>query len=361
MMFADMGADVVRVERVEAVDQPRPDAVARDALSRGRRSIGLDLKHPAGVETLFQLLDHADVLIEGWRPGVAERLGVGPDECLARNPRLVYGRMTGWGQDGPLANEPGHDINYIALAGALAHIGRVGQPPTPPLNLLGDFGGGGMLMVIGVCAALVERATSGLGQVIGAAMVDGAALLMAFFASVPLGARGTNILDSGAAHYDVYECADGKFVSVGPIEPKFHANLCRVLEFDGPEWNDPFEQARWPERTARLAERFRTKTQKEWCDAFDGAQACFAPVLTLHEAAHHPHNVHRGTYVFEHGLMQPAPAPRFSRTPSTIGGPPATPGRDTVDVLQDCGLSATAIGELFEQHIVASADDAADA
>jgi alpha-methylacyl-CoA racemase len=348
MMLADLGADVVRIDRAQGVSSPLPDGPSGDVLSRGRRSIAVDLKQPEGVEAVLRLVESADVLVEGWRPGVAERLGIGPDVCLERNPRLVYGRMTGWGQDGPYASMAGHDINYIALAGALAHIGRAGEKPTPPLNLVGDFGGGGMLMAFGVCAALVERSASGQGQVIDAAMVDGAASLMTFFLSMPLGERGTNLLDSGAAHYDVYECSDGEYVSIGSIEPQFHAELVRLLEIDEPGWENPFDHAAWPARKEKLTAVFRTRTRDEWCALFEGTDVCFAPVLTMDEAAQHPHNVHRQTYVESHGLVQPAPAPRFSRTPASLDRPPVHAGAHTDEVLSEGGFSASELEKLRE-------------
>jgi alpha-methylacyl-CoA racemase len=291
-------------------------------------------------------VESSDVLIEGFRPGVAERLGVGPDVCLARNPRLVYGRMTGWGQDGPYADAAGHDINYIALAGALEPIGRAGQPPTPPLNLIGDFGGGGMLLAFGIAAALVERAASGRGQVIDAAMVDGAALLMAMARSSPSGPRGTNMLDTGAPFYDVYECADGTYVSVGSIEPQFYAELRRLLDLSGPEWDNQLDHEGWPDRKVDMAAIFRTRTRAEWCELLEHTDVCFAPVLSLDEAPLHAHNVARDTFISHHDLVQPAPAPRFSRTPAALGLPPCLPGQDTDDVLADLGFSADEIAEL---------------
>jgi alpha-methylacyl-CoA racemase len=308
--------------------------------------VAVDLKQERGVETVLRLVESSDVLIEGFRPGVAERLGVGPDVCLARNPRLVYGRMTGWGQDGPYADAAGHDINYIALAGALEPIGRAGQPPTPPLNLIGDFGGGGMLLAFGIAAALVERAASGRGQVIDAAMVDGAALLMAMARSTPSGPRGTNMLDTGAPFYDVYECADATYVSVGSIEPQFYAELRRLLDLSGPEWDDQFDREGWPARKVDLAAIFRTRTRAEWCELLEHTDVCFAPVLSIEEAPLHPQNVARSTFVRHHDLVQPATAPRFSRTPAALGAPPCLPGQDTDDVLADRGFGADEIDAL---------------
>jgi alpha-methylacyl-CoA racemase len=350
MVLADLGADVVRVDRPAAV-QSDPHA-PRDLLARGRRSVVVDLKHPEGVGVVLALAESSDVLVEGFRPGVAERLGVGPDVCLERNPRLVYGRMTGWGQDGPFAHRAGHDIDYIALAGALEPIGRPGEPPPPPLNLVGDFGGGGMLLALGIACALVERASSGMGQVIDAAIVDGAALLTTLFHSIPMGPRGTNALDGSAPYYDVYECADGKYVAIGAVEPEFYAELRRVLGLDGPEWDRQRDRASWPDRKAELAALFRTRSRSEWCDAFDGADACFAPVLSLDEAPQHPHNVARGTFVELHGVVQPGPAPRFSRTPGVLGRPPVAAGHDTDKVLAERGFGPIELARLRTAGVV---------
>lgn len=354
MMLADMGAEVVRVDRAgqvnPAFDTSRPNL---EVLNRGRRSIGVDLKHPDGVETVLRLVERADALIEGFRPGVAERLGIGPEVCLARNPRLVYGRMTGWGQDGPYAQAAGHDINYIALAGALAHFGRAGQKPTPPINLVGDFGGGGMLMAFGIACALVEAGRSGQGQVVDAAMVDGSALLMTmiwgFRALGIWGERGTNVLDTGAPFYDTYETADGKFVSVGALEPQFYRELLERTGLLGEV--DParqMDQSAWPELRERLTAVFRSKTRDEWCELLDGTDACFAPVLTMDEAVGHPHLVARRTIVTEHGVAQPAPAPRFSRTPGAIRRPPAWPGEHTDEVLTEWGFDEAELAKLRE-------------
>ncbi|MGA7419121.1 MAG: CaiB/BaiF CoA-transferase family protein [Acidimicrobiales bacterium] len=334
MMLADMGADVVRVDRASTVQINPPPS--RDLLSRGRRSVGVDLKHPAGVETVLQLVEGNDVLIEGFRPGVAERLGIGPDVCRERNPRLIYGRMTGWGQTGPYADVAGHDINYIALAGALESIGRTGQPPTPPLNLVGDFGGGGMLLVFGIACALVERATSGMGQVVDAAMVDGSALLMTLFRTIDLGPRGTNMLDGGSPFYDAYECADGAYVSIGSIEPQFYAELRRLLGLDSPEWDAQNDRSSWPDRKDDLTAIFRTRTRAEWCELLEHTDVCFAPVLSLDEAPKHPHNRARETFAEHHGIIQPTPAPRFSRTPGALDRPPVHPGKHTDEVLSEC-------------------------
>ncbi len=353
MMLADMGADVVRVDRAQSVVGGDPERPPADVLMRGRRSIGVDLKNPDGVEALLRLVASADALIEGFRPGVMERLGVGPEVCLARNPRLVFGRMTGWGQDGPYAQAAGHDINYIALAGALAHVGRVGEAPTPPLNLVGDFGGGGMLLAYGVVCGLLEAQRSGHGQVIDAAMVDGAAVLMTMFhAFRAMGIwsdeRGTNLLDTGAHFYDVYECADGEYVSIGSIEPQFYAELlARTGLVDDPDLARQMDRSAWPALKVRLAEVFRSKTRAEWCELMETTDVCFAPVLSMAEAVEHPHNRDRGTFVEIAGVTQPAPAPRFSRTEVGVQRPPSHAGQHTDEVLADwCGLSAAEIAEL---------------
>jgi alpha-methylacyl-CoA racemase len=353
MMLADMGAEVVRVERAQSARGPAPDHPRSDLMLRGRRNVAVDLKHPDGVETLLQLVEQADAILEGFRPGVMERLGVGPDDCLRRNPRLVYGRMTGWGQDGPYAASAGHDINYIALGGALAHLRRAGQPPTPPLNLVGDFGGGGMMLAFGVVCALLEAQRSGAGQVVDAAMVDGTSVLMTMFWSLRgLGlfdedAPGTNLLDSGAHFYDVYECSDGKYVSIGALEPQFYAELLTRLGLtDDRAFAAQMDRETWPELTQRLAAIFRTRSRAEWCAELEGTDACFAPVLTLSEAADHPHNRARRTFVEANGRLQPAPAPRFSRTPAAIGTPPAHPGEHSREVLADWGVPADRIEQL---------------
>ena len=352
MMLADMGAEVVRVDRAGAVtgDFSRQNL---EILNRGRRSIGVDLKSPDGVETLMKLVEQADALIEGFRPGVTERLGIGPDACLARNPRLVYGRMTGWGQDGPYAQAAGHDINYIALGGALAHFGRDGSKPTPPINVVGDFGGGGMLMAFGVACALVESGRSGQGQVIDAAMVDGSATLMTmmwgFKALGIWGKFGTNVLDTGAPFYDTYETSDGGYIALGSLEPQFYAELINRLGLaEDVELARQMDQSSWPELRERLTALFKSKTRDEWCEVLEMTDACFAPVLTMAEAAEHPHIKARNTVVEEFGLPQPAPAPRFSRTPGAIQGPPAWPGQHTDEVLADWGFEATEIARLRE-------------
>jgi alpha-methylacyl-CoA racemase len=350
MVLSDFGADVIRVDRADAVGGPGDAQASVDVLSRGRRSVAVDLKQPGAVELVLRLVERADVLVEGYRPGVMERLGLGPDVCLARNPRLVYGRMTGWGQDGPWAAQAGHDINYIALAGALWPIGRAGEAPVPPLNLVGDFGGGGMLLAVGICAALAERATSGRGQVIDAAMTDGAALLNGFLYGMRAAGlwgdeRGANLLDTGAPFYETYETADGQWISVGSIEPKFFRNLVTTLGLDV-DLVSQHDQASWQAQKEKLAAIFRTRTRDEWTALLADADACFAPVLSPWEAPEHPHNAARGTFTESFGVTQPSPAPRFSRTPAAIAGPPAVPGQHTDEILGDLGLDAAEITRL---------------
>ena len=355
MVLADLGADVLRVERTENCGPAVAAPV--DPLCRGRRSIGLNLKDPAGIELLLRLADGADVLVEGFRPGVTERLGCGPADCAQRNPRLVYARMTGWGQDGPLAATAGHDIDYIGVSGALDPIGRAGQRPVPPLNLVADFGGGGMLLALGVLAALLERERSGLGQVIDAAMVDGSALLTSFLHGLrAAGAwqdeRGTNLLDGGAPFYDTYQTADGRYVAVGALEPRFYAALLAGLGLAGQdETNDAslpgqYDRAGWPVLRARLTEAFLGRTQAEWVEVFAGTDACVAPVLGPALAPAHPHNAERGTFIEVGGVVQPAPAPRFGRTPAGRPQPPPRPGADTDAVLTGLGYSAAQITAL---------------
>jgi alpha-methylacyl-CoA racemase len=314
-------------------------------MSRGRRSIGVDLKNADGVEAVLSLVEKADALIEGFRPGVTERLGIGPDDCLARNPRLVYGRMTGWGQDGPMATMAGHDMNYIAIAGALGAIGRVDERPQPPLNLVGDFGGGGMLLAFGIVCGVLEARSSGQGQVIDAAMVDGTAVLTTFMhGMMAMGGwrdeRGVNLLDTGAHYYEVYECADGKFLSVGAIEPQFYAELLRGTGLtDDPEFANQNDKAQWPRLKERLAAVIRTRTRDEWAEIFDGTDACVAPILSLGEAPNHAHTAARKTFVERDGIVQPAPAPRFSRTQADIQRPPAHAGQHTDEVLAEWGVA----------------------
>jgi len=347
MMLADMGADVIRVERPTAGMWDNP---SMDLLNRNRRCIGIDLKNPRGVETFLRLVENHDAMIEGFRPGVMERLGLGPDVCLARNPALVYGRMTGWGQQGPLAHVAGHDINYIALAGALHPIGRRGEPPTTPLNLVGDFGGGGLMLAYGITCALLERVNSGKGQVVDAAMVDGAAALMTIFhATQQLGywhdERGTNLLDGGSHFYDAYETRDGKWISIGPFEPQFYALLLEKLGLEA-EAFPQMDQERWPELKQHMATLFKQRTRDEWCDLLEGTDVCFAPVLTIAESREHPHNVARESFVEYDGVGQPRPAPRFSRTDSCITRGPARAGEHTDEILAEAGFSSHEIAKL---------------
>jgi alpha-methylacyl-CoA racemase len=358
MMLADMGADVIRVDRAQSVMGGDPASPPADVLNRGRRSIGVDLKHPDGVEAVLSLIEAAHGLIEGFRPGVMERLGLGPDAALARNPRLVYGRMTGWGQDGPYAPTAGHDINYIALAGALDPIGRRGEAPVPPLNLVGDFGGGGMLLAYGLVCGLLSAQRTGEGQVIDAAMVDGAAVLTTMFhAFRAMGIwedeRGTNLLDTGAHFYDVYETADARYVSIGSIEPQFYKELLRLTGLEDEDLPWQHDKGQWPALKERLAGVFKAKTRDEWCEIMEGTDVCFAPVLSLGEAPQHPHNVQRGTFVELHGVVQPAPAPRFSRTEVSVQRPPAHAGQHTDEVLAEWGLDADRVAKLRETGAIA--------
>lgn len=360
MVLADMGADVVRVDRVPRAPTTEVPGPATNPLHRSKRSIALDLTHPGGVECFLRLAAAADAVVEVFRPGVAERLGIGPEECSARNPRLVYGRLTGWGQTGPLASTAGHDIDYIALAGALEPIGRADEPPVPPINVLGDFAGGGLLLAFGIVCALLEARTSGKGQVIDAAMIDGAALLFAPFFTGRIsgrwGARGTNFLDTGAHFYNVYETADARYVAVGAVEPEFYGELVRRLGLD----DDPdfapehqYERERWPALKERLASVFRSRTRDEWAAHFDGSDACVAPVLAPEEAPDHPHHRARRTFVTVGGLPQPAPAPRFSRTPPPLPKPAVRPGETSRQVLTAWGLAPDEIERLFATGAVA--------
>jgi alpha-methylacyl-CoA racemase len=358
MMLADLGADVVRVHRLDDVERGTASG-GSPVLDRGRRSIGLDLKHDAGAECARRLATAADVVLEGFRPGVVERLGIGPEPCLERNPRLVYGRMTGWGQDGPLAAAPGHDINYLGVAGVLAHIGRHDAPPTPPLNLVADFGGGGMLLAFGVVCALRDAERSGRGQVVDAAMVDGAALLMAMmWGHRALGRwnddRGTNIYDSGAPDYDVYETSDGEYVAIGAREPKFFAELLARLGLDPATLPAQGDRDGWPTLRAAIAAVIVRRTRAEWCAELEGTDTCVAPVLRMAEAAEHPHIAARGTIVEHEGVLQPAPAPRFSRTPAELGRPMPRPGADTDEVLRDWGCSSDEIDALHSAGAIRS-------
>ncbi len=359
MMLGDMGADVIRVDRASQAGAGS-QAPSKDVSIRSRRSIGVDLKQPGGVALVLQLIESADALIEGFRPGVMERLGLGPEVCLERNPRLVYGRITGWGQDGPLAGAAGHDINYIALAGALYPIGRHNEPPVPPLNLVGDFGGGGMLLAFGIVCGLLEAQRSGRGQVVDAAMIDGSALLTTmFYALRALGVwsdeRSSNFLDTGAHYYEVYETADGEYISVGSIEPQFYAELLRRLDLTAEDLGDQNDRSAWPDLKRRFGDIFRSRTRGEWVELLEGTDVCFAPVLSMAEAYRHPHHVARETFLVPEGdewPVQPAPAPRFSRTPAGRPGAPPRPGRDTDEILAELGLSPEEVGNLRESGTV---------
>jgi alpha-methylacyl-CoA racemase len=348
MLLADLGADVLRIDRNDGRGVPVALDASKDVLARGRRSIILDLKKPEDVSLALDLVRKADVLFEGFRPGVMERLGLGPDQCLALNPRLVYGRMTGWGQTGPLASRAGHDINYIALSGALYMIGRKGERPVPPINLVGDFGGGGLLLAFGILAGVYETRRSGKGQVVDAAMFEGASLLMSgVHALRAMGLwgdeRGTNMGDTGSHYYDVYETADKKYMAVGPAEPQFYRLLIEGLGLDAAEFSDQLNSSKWPQFKCRFADAFRAKTQNEWCSIFDGTDACVSPVLSLAEAPDHPHAKFRNSFIEIHGVVQPSPAPRFSRTPPSIRRPPPRAGQEADEALLDWGVSRTCL------------------
>jgi alpha-methylacyl-CoA racemase len=357
MMLADMGAEVIRVDRVVASSLGVPVDARYSLLDRSRRSIAVDLKQPAGIELVLQLVAKADALIEGFRPGVTERLGLGPEACHARNAKLVYGRVTGWGQHGTLAHAAGHDINYISLTGAAYAIGKRDRPPPPPLNLIGDFGGGGMLLAVGVLAALLEAQKSGKGQVVDAAMTDGAATLMTAVYGLHASGywtdqRDSNILDGGAHFYDTYETADGKYISIASIEIKFYDQLLALTGFSDPGRAGHGDRTQWPDLTAKMAALIKTKSRDEWCRILEGTDVCFAPVLSMSEAPLHPHNVSRQTFVTENGVTQPAPAPRFSRTPSKIQKPPSPDGADTAAVLADWGCAQADITRMMAEQIV---------
>ncbi|HKV53658.1 MAG TPA: CaiB/BaiF CoA-transferase family protein [Candidatus Binataceae bacterium] len=351
MLLSDMGADVVRIDRLADAGLGIQVETKFSLLNRGRRSIALDLKRPEATETILRMVEKADALIEGFRPGVMERLGIGPDLCLTRNPRLVYGRMTGWGQEGPLAQAAGHDINYIALSGALHSIGRRGEAPVPPLNLVGDFGGGALYLALGVVAGILEAQKSGKGQVVDVAMVDGVASLMTAIygmhgAGIWTNERGANMLDTGAHYYDVYETKDGKHISIGSIETKFYQELLERSGLKNEELPRQNDRQSWPKMKERIKALFLTKTRDEWCKVMEGTDICFAPVLSMEEAPEHPHNRLRATFVKQGGVTQPAPAPRFSRTPSAIQGPPAVPGEHTEEALGDWGFSPADVDKL---------------
>ncbi len=357
MVLADLGAEVIRLERV---GMPAADGGAvdrRQVLTRGRQAIGVDLKHEDGVELVLRMVERADVLLEGFRPGVLERIGLSPTACFERNPGLIYGRITGYGREGPLAAEAGHDINYISIAGALDPIGRRGEAPVPPLNLVADFGGGGMLLAMGILAAIYERAGSGLGQVVDAAMVDGAALLTTMFHEIRSlshwhDERGTNSMDTGAHYYNVYETSDGELVSVGAMEPRFYRSFMSGLGYSDDEIPPQDDQSQWEALKRRVAEIFRTRTRDEWVDTFDGTDACVSPVLSLGEAPTHPHNRERGTFVDVGGIVEPAPAPRFSRTPPPAPSPSPGPGVHSPETLLRWGLTMPDIDRLIRDGVV---------
>jgi len=358
MLLADMGAEVIRVDRLVDAGLGIPMDPKYALLDRSRRSIAVDLKSPTGVELILNLIEQSDALIEGFRAGVTERLGLGPEQCLQRNPKLVYGRITGWGQDGPLAKVAGHDINYISLAGAAHAIGPADAPPPPPLNLVGDFGGGGAYLAIGVLAALLEAQKSGQGQVVDAAMVDGVASLMTAIygmhaSGIVTDDRGTNILDGGAHFYDAYETADGRYISIASIESKFYAELLELTGFEDADHAGHRDKSQWPALGEKMTAMIKTKTRDEWCEILEGTDVCFAPVLNLAEAPKHPHNVARGTFVEVDGVVQPAPAPRFSRTPSKIQKGASQHGADTEAVLADWGFDAGQIEAWKRDRVVA--------
>ena len=359
-LLSDLGADVLRIDRIT----PSDSGLAMDQhvalIHRGLRSVAMDLKRPAAMAAVRKLVAGADALIEGFRPGVAERLGLGPEACQALNPRLVYGRMTGWGQEGPLAQAPGHDINYIALTGVLHAIGSPGGPPVPPLNLTGDFGGGSLYLALGIVSALLEAKTSGRGQVVDAAMVDGSASLMTLMYGMRAGGlwqdqRGSNRLDSGAPYYNVYETLDGKFMALGSNEGRFYRNTLELLGLANEVLPEQEDRAHWPAMRERFASIFRTRTRDEWCQLVEGKEVCLAPVLSLDEAPGHPHLKARGTFVEHEGIVQPAPAPRFSRTPGAIQRGAPTPGEHTEEALGDWGFDAREITALKEAGAIAQA------
>ena len=354
MVLADLGAEIIRVDRASAIGT----GSKKEPSNRGKKSIAVDLKAKEGVEVVLKLVETADAIFEGFRPGVMERLGIGPEVCLARNDRIVFGRMTGWGQEGPLANAAGHDINYISLSGALAAIGRPGSPPVPPLNLIGDFGGGGMLLALGLVAALLESKESKQGQVVDAAMTDGSALLMTMIYSMQSSGMwkttmGSNLLDGGSHFYDTYECKDGKFISIGSIEPQFYALLCQIAELDEKVFSKQMSRDLWPEQKEEIKKIFLKKTRDEWCDLMEGTDVCFAPVLDMSEAPQHPHNKERKTFIDLEGVTQPAPAPRFSRTEPEVVSSPSIVGEHTNEVLSSIGLSEEDISSLKNSGAVA--------
>ncbi|MEH6402594.1 MAG: CaiB/BaiF CoA-transferase family protein [Sneathiella sp.] len=357
LLLADMGAEIIRIDRTEATGLGVHTDPKFNLLMRGRKSVAINSKTKEGQDLILSLIENADGLIEGFRPGVMERLGLGPDVVFERNPKIIFGRMTGWGQDGPMAPSAGHDLNYIALSGALHAIGRKGEAPTPPLNLVGDFGGGALYLAMGLLAAMLEAQKSGKGQVVDVSMVDGAASLMTTFFGLKAAGRwsderGSNILDSGAHFYDVYETSDGKYVSIGSIETKFYAELLRLTGLDKEELPNQMDVSAWPILRKRFAEVFSSKTRDEWCDIMEGTDVCFAPVLSISEAPDHPHNIARETFVEVDGIVQPAPAPKFSRTKSVIQSPPCAPGQHSQEVLLEWGVSQEKISELMAKSVV---------
>jgi alpha-methylacyl-CoA racemase len=360
MMLADMGAEVIRIDRKAAPGASHPFPVLGtkfDVMARGRRSLALDLKQPAAKEVVLALLDQADVVLEGFRPGVMERLGFGPDVCHARNPKLVYGRVTGWGQHGPLAQASGHDLNYIALTGLLHATGRADTPPPPPLNQVGDFGGGGMMIAVGVVCAVLEARSSGKGQVVDAAMTDGAALLGAMMYGMRASGswndgREANLLDGGAPFYDSYACADGKFITIGSLEPQFYALLLKLTGAADPVFAVQMDEGQWPQMKQRFTALFKTRSRDEWCAVLEGTDVCFAPVLDMAEAPAHPHNQARATFIDVDGVTQPAPAPRFSRTTPAVPGAASKPGADRAAILADWGWPEEAIAALRDAHVI---------
>jgi alpha-methylacyl-CoA racemase len=364
MMLADMGAEVIRIDRkpapatVAASGNPFPMLGTKfDVMARGRRSLALDLKLPAAKDVVLRLFDKADVVLEGFRPGVMERLGFGPDVCHARNPKLVYGRVTGWGQHGPLAQAAGHDLNYIALTGMLHGMGRADSPPAPPLNLVGDFGGGAMMLAFGVVCAVLEARGSGKGQVVDAAMTDGAALLGAMMYGMRAfgdwnDGREANLLDGGAPFYDSYACGDGKFITIGSLEPQFYALLLKLTGAADPAFQDQMDRHAWPQMKQRFTELFKTRSRADWCQLLEGTDVCFAPVLDMAEAPAHPHNVARASFIDIDGVVQPAPAPRFSRTPASAGASASKPGFDSAAILADWGWPDQEVKALRDAHVI---------
>lgn len=350
-MLSDMGADVIRVDRISPSRRAPPDV-----LQRNRKSISIDLKSNEGRDLVLRMVESSDALFEGFRPGVTERLGLGPADCLGRNEKLVYGRMTGWGQDGPLAQAAGHDINYIGLSGALHSIGETGGKPVPPLNLIGDFGGGGMLLAFGLVCALLEAKQSGKGQVVDAAMVDGSATLMATFYGMAergfVNERGANLLDGGAHFYNTYETSDGQYICIGSIEPQFYELFLKHSNVDREVFSEQMNHEKWPELRENLAQLFKTKTRDEWSEIMEGTDICFAPILSVWEAPNHPHNVARNAFVELDGITQPAPSPRFSRTVPEVRHGARVPGQDGKEVLGSFGYGEEEINQLRDSGVI---------